>query len=209
MRRRRYAECYARHNAAATRTRLPSPALRRAPEGSSIAAMGEGCFEAIEGPGHRDLHRVTVAEAARILGVTESAVRKRVQRGHIPYDKEESGRVYVYLDTGQSRRLSGKVTDGHASRSREARPGQSRDRYVRSLEERNAFLEEQVKRQMEVIADLVRRVPELEAPSETPQAPQTPPEPSEDASPRSDTVEAQEDAQRVRQPWWVRWFGAS
>ncbi len=181
--------------------------------------MGEGRFEAIEGPGHRDLHRVTVPEAARILSVTESAVRKRVQRGHIPYDKEESGRVYVYIDTDQSRRLSGKVTDGHASRSQEARPGQSRDRYIRSLEERNAFLEEQVKRQMEVIADLVRRVPELEAPSEPRYEPETPRQDAGGVEERGERAEPQKDAEEhstvverpaeetERRPWWRRILG--
>jgi hypothetical protein len=170
--------------------------------------MGEGHFEAIEGPGHRDLHRVTVPEAARILGVTESAVRKRVQRGHIPYDKEESGRIYVYLDPDQSRRLSGKVTEGHTSRSRSERPGQSRDKYVRSLEERNAFLEEQVKRQMEIIADLVRRVPELEAPSETRDEPETSRQDAGGVADRGERAEPQRGAQEPRRPWWRRIFGS-
>ncbi len=165
------------------------------------------------------MHRVTVPEAARILGVTESAVRKRVQRGHIPYDKEEDGRVYVYLDTGQSRRSSGKVTDGHTSRSQEERPGQSRDRYVRSLEERNAFLEDQVKRQMDIITDLVRRVPELEAAPEPRDEPETVAEDAGGEEDRGQRAEDQTGAQEystiverhaeetVRRPWWIRWFG--
>ncbi len=175
-----------------------------------MGRMGEGRFEAAGGAGHRDLHRVTVTDAARILGVTESAVRKRVQRGKIPHDKEEGGRVYVYLDHTESRALSGKVPDSHTSQSRPMRPGQSRDKYVRDLEERNAFLEDLVKRQMGVIEDLAQRVPELEAPQEPREAPETPSEVSE-AAPRSDTVGAQEGVQEpektARRPWWVRWFG--
>jgi hypothetical protein len=173
--------------------------------------MGEGRFDAAESAGQRDLHRVTVTDAARILGVTESAVRKRVQRGKIPHDKAEDGRVYVYLDPTESRALSGKVMDGHASQSRPISPGQSRDKDIQRLEERNAFLEDLVKRQMGIIADLVQRVPELEAAPEPPDEPGSAWEASEGAEPRSDTVGpqmgAQEPTDTVRRPWWLRWFG--
>ncbi len=153
------------------------------------------------GAGHRDLHRVTVTEAAAMLGVTESAVRKRVQRGHIPHDKEDNGRLYVYLDPRESRPLSGKVRDGHASRSRPSRPGQSRDSYVLSLEERVGFLEEQVRRQTDIIAGLVQRVPELEAAQEPRYAAQTPAEDAGGAEPRPTPEEAQETA---RSGSWLR-----
>lgn len=46
-----------------------------------------------------DQHRVTVQEAARALGVTEQAIRKRIKRGTLEADTE-AGRVYVYLDAG-------------------------------------------------------------------------------------------------------------
>ena len=166
--------------------------------------MGEE-HEAIGGAGHRDLHRATVPEAARILGVSDSAVRKRVQRGQIPHDKEDNGRVYVYLDPNESRPLSGKVREGHASRSRPLRPGQSRDHYVRSLEERVGFLEEQLRRQNDIIAGLVQRVPELEAPPTPREAPQTTAEDAGGVEPRPATEGAQEGSER--RPWWRRWFG--
>src|SRR5215211_4736851 len=44
------------------------------------------------------MNRVTVAEAAARLGVKEQAIRKRIQRGTLVYDKDDDGRVYVYLD---------------------------------------------------------------------------------------------------------------
>jgi hypothetical protein len=170
--------------------------------------MGEGRFEAIEGAGHRDLHRVTVPEAAQTLGVTESAVRKRVQRGQIPHDKEDNGRVYVYLDPNESRSSSGKVREGHTSQSRPSGPGQSRDSYLRSLEDRVAFLEEQVRRQTDIIAGLVQRVPELEAPA-TPEPPQDAPQTGADVPEGSEPRPASEDAQEAPEPhsWWRRWFG--
>jgi hypothetical protein len=43
-------------------------------------------------------NRLTVQGAAARLGVTEQAIRKRVKRGTLSYDKDPDGRVYVYLD---------------------------------------------------------------------------------------------------------------
>jgi excisionase family DNA binding protein len=48
----------------------------------------------------RGVDRLTIQEAARRLGVSEGAVRKRVTRGTLQHHKGEDGRVYVYLDAG-------------------------------------------------------------------------------------------------------------
>ena len=45
--------------------------------------------------------RVTIREAAARLGVTEAAIRKRIQRGSMGKELGEDGRVYVYLDLSQ------------------------------------------------------------------------------------------------------------
>jgi hypothetical protein len=54
------------------------------------------------------------------------------------------------------------------------------------------------------MAQLVQRIPELEAPSEARESPQTVEEEPEGAEPRPTTGEAQEGVQR---PWWRRMFG--
>src|SRR3712207_3663482 len=46
--------------------------------------------------------RVTIREAASRLGVTEAAIRKRIQRGSLDKELGEDGRVYVYLDLYQN-----------------------------------------------------------------------------------------------------------
>ncbi len=46
------------------------------------------------------LDRVTIQEAARRLGISEGAVRKRVTRNTLRHDKAPDGRVFVYLDGG-------------------------------------------------------------------------------------------------------------
>jgi excisionase family DNA binding protein len=43
-------------------------------------------------------NRVTVDEAARVLGLSVDAIRKRVQRGTIDYERAEDGRVWILLD---------------------------------------------------------------------------------------------------------------
>ncbi len=42
--------------------------------------------------------RVTVDEAARVLALSVDAIRKRVQRGTIAYEKDAAGRVHILLD---------------------------------------------------------------------------------------------------------------
>ena len=45
--------------------------------------------------------RVAIREAANRLGVTEAAIRKRIQRGSLDKEMGTDGRVYVYLDLSQ------------------------------------------------------------------------------------------------------------
>lgn len=45
-----------------------------------------------------DKTRLTIQEAARRLGVSEGAIRKRVNRGTLEHDRDEDGRIFVYVD---------------------------------------------------------------------------------------------------------------
>jgi len=44
------------------------------------------------------MDRVTVEQAARILGIKEESVRKRISRGKLRADKHEDGRLLVYVN---------------------------------------------------------------------------------------------------------------
>ena len=41
----------------------------------------------------RGVDRRTIQEAARALGISEGAVRKRITRGTLRYEKEQDGRI--------------------------------------------------------------------------------------------------------------------
>jgi hypothetical protein len=60
----------------------------------------------------RGVDRLTIQEAARALGVSEGAVRKRVTRGTLQHEKEEDGRVYVYLDARDRRGVDAGQDEG-------------------------------------------------------------------------------------------------
>jgi hypothetical protein len=155
-------------------------------------------------------HRVTVDEAARHLGLTVDAVRKRVQRGQIVYEKDEAGRVRIILDESETLQDKSPDNAGQDIGAQGELVEELRDR-VRYLErvlgeEREARTEER-RRHDTLMAQLMQRIPELEAPSETRESPQTGEEGPEraEAESRPATAEAQED---VRRPWWRRVFGS-
>jgi hypothetical protein len=143
--------------------------------------------------------RATIQEAARIMGVSEGAVRKRVKRGTIAHDKGEGGRVCVYLDAG--------VDEGV-----DAVSYPERDALISELRSHNATLQKQLEQANErdrenrrIIAALTSRIPAIEAPQEARESPETVEEEPERAAPRSSAGEGQESEQR---PWWRRIFGS-
>ena len=151
------------------------------------------------GEGHTDrpspdLDRLTVAQAAETLSISQDAVRKRIARGTIPHDRDESGRVYVYLSPSETVH---KTDQDDASKS-------VQDSYIRSLEDQIAFLRRELERKDTILMNLTDRIPQLEAPQEPPEDAETAEEAPDRAEPRPATGGAQEGAQR--RPWWKRVF---
>jgi hypothetical protein len=139
--------------------------------------------------------RVTVQEAARQLGITESAVRKRVQRRLLEHDKEPDGRLYVYLDTRDTDR--DKLQDS------------SYDMLVRRLENENEFLRRELERKDTILLNMTEAMkalspPARDVPPDERESPETVEEAPDRAEPRSASGRAQEAARR---PWWRRIIG--
>ena len=148
--------------------------------------------------------RVSVEEAATLLGIEKGSVKKRIQRGKLRSEKEAGGPTWVYLDRSET------VRDQSQRRSetdRDELVGELRDR-VRSLEgmlerEREARTEER-RRHDTLMAQLMQRIPELEAPQESSGAP----EPDEEHQGRGEPAVPDRGSQEgVRRPWYRRWFG--
>jgi hypothetical protein len=148
----------------------------------------------------RSERRVHLSEAADLLGVSKDAVRMRVKRGTLRSEKGEDGRVYVWVNVNPDGDPNTVHLQGEAEAWREL-IDELHDR-VRSLEEAN-------RENRRIIAALTQRIPEIEAPrdtpSDTPEAPETVAEMSMGPEPQ----EAREEAQEAAQPrsWWRRMFG--
>ena len=182
-----------------------------------------------------DVRRVTVAEAAEMLGITAEAVRTRIKRGKLDSVKEppdRTGTVYVLLETDQT----GPDIDP-TLQSYDQTPDQTE--LIESLREQIGYLQgviatrdqelavraEEIRRrdtalerEQQLAAFFAERLRELEAPASS-SVPREPPEneastgPSESPTPPGgDTQEATESpqAQETTEPrssWWRRWLG--
>ena len=153
--------------------------------------------EDMNGNESRNSHvdRMSVPEAAELLGVTQSAVRKRVQRGTIPWDKDSEGRIYVYVDLSES------SPETVRDKSRDAASGQSRDELLEAYRDQVEFLRRELERKDTLLMSLMQRVPELEPAPEPREAPVTP---SEDTTKGGSSTETQEPSQR--RSWLYRFF---
>jgi hypothetical protein len=139
---------------------------------------------------------LAVPEAAGVLGISADAVRSRIKRGTLRTVRE-GGRVFVVL-VGTDR---AQPTNRPRATSQPTDPSDD-------LREQVAYLREQLRREQEahgearrIIAGLVQRIPELEAPQEQPpetrESPETPSEGPEDASDRPAAPGPQTAPQRV------------
>ena len=157
------------------------------------------------------MDRLTVAEAAEALGITQEAVRKRVQRDTIQWEKDPEGRLYVYLDAHRS---------GDADMTRravlEAKEETISDlrRRVYLLERHLEAAEERDRENRRLLAAALERVPAIEAaPSDTsPEAREAPVSASEGESSTThisptarETIRTE--AEESRPSWWRRVFG--
>jgi hypothetical protein len=171
------------------------------------------------GAGHASSNKVSVYQAAETLGITVDAIRKRIQRGKLPHERGEDGRVWVQLDT------TSHIHDDVEDTYRTARSDDRTDELLGELRDRIEDLREQLAaerasrlRADETIAQLslanseqARTIRALEAPAaapppEPPEAPETGPEMPMGAT-RSEASEATQEGSEPRRSWWREFFG--
>jgi hypothetical protein len=107
---------------------------------------------------------VTVDEAARHLGLTVDAVRKRVQRGQIDYEKDEAGRVRIILDEDETLQdespdTTGQAADAHADLVEELH------RTNELLREVIATRDEEIRRRDTIIMNMTEAMKALNPPA--------------------------------------------
>src|ERR687897_1321230 len=156
--------------------------------------------DTLQDPPQEALDRISVAQAANRLGITQDAVRKRIARGTIRHGKDYEGRIFVYLDTLFERESETDQVNGQ-DRGSKTVSDDDQDKYTRSLEDQIDFLRRELERKDTIIMSLTQRIPELEASPE----------------PREDQVTATEDADKTTTPpeqqepsqrrsWWREFF---
>lgn len=169
--------------------------------------------------------RVTVAEAAEVLGITAEAVRTRIKRGKLESVKDppdRTGTVYVLLQVDQTRQNidpTSQVQDQTSDQTQE------RGELVEALREQVAYLQgviatrdreleqraEEIRRrdmalerEQQLTAMFATRLGELEPAQEVRESAEAP-GPTQDPTPAPG--EAQAGAEAAQKPWWRRVFG--
>jgi len=168
--------------------------------------VGEDRSKTEHGP---DRRRVTVAEAAEILGITAEAVRTRIKRDKLDSVKEppdRTGTVYVLLEadqTGPNTDPTSRVQDQTAARDELVGALREQVAYLqgvittrdRELEQRAEEIRRRdaaLEREQQLAAIFADRLRELEAPREPREAPETVEEEREKVEPTSYAVEVHE-----------------
>ena len=95
---------------------------------------------------------MTIDEAARLLGISREAVRKRIKRGTLKAKKDKSGRWAVEVpddipDTGQD----------------------TSSKLVQVLQDEINYLREENRIKDRIIHNLTEKIPQLEAPKQEPE----------------------------------------
>ena len=153
----------------------------------------------------------TVEEAAKILGTSENAVRKRIERGTLPSEKVDGVRYVLLFDSDMPQH----ATDTAGDTVNDMSTGMPADlslmqAHLDSMQEQVSYLkavvqtrDEELRRKDHIIAALTERIPELEPPREASrEARETPRTASEEPSGTSPPLPNEE-----HPPWWKRFFG--
>src|SRR5215204_7660948 len=113
------------------------------------------------------MQRLSVAEAAKVLGISQQAVHGRIKRETIEHDRGEDGKIYVYVeDNGVDQGVGNHVVNDYIT---------SLKSEIESLKKDREVWQEEARRKDTIIMALTNRIPELEAPSDTtPEAPESP-----------------------------------
>ncbi len=148
--------------------------------------------------------RVDLRTAALLLGISSDAVRKRAKRGSMHYETGVDGKLYVWVDEGVP---SPGETDDYP---REA--GDHREELVEELRGQVDYLQgiigtrdRELSEMRRLLAGALERIPEIEAPRDSPPEPRDGRETASEDEPGTGTPAG--DTGEPRRSWWRRFFG--
>ena len=157
------------------------------------------------------MDRLSVAQAAAVLDVTQAAVYKRIQRGTVEHDKDAEGRVFVYLGASDI-----------ASDSSMDEPDMSTDRsmdlsntpeLIAELRTHNESLRQEVeawreesRRKDSILMAMAQRIPELEPVQDSSSEPTESPVMSSGATDKGRASPEQQQPSQ-RRSFWRQFFG--
>src|SRR5215212_2413964 len=153
------------------------------------------------------MDRLSVAQAAAVLNVTQAAVYKRIQRGTIEHNKDSEGRVFVYLDASDitsdiSMEEPEASTDVSMDGSNSAELIAELRTHTEHLRQEVEAWREEARRKDAILMTMAQRIPELEASAEPRDAHVTA---SEEPGKGGASQEQQEPSQS--RSWWRAFFG--
>jgi excisionase family DNA binding protein len=141
--------------------------------------------------------RLTVQEAAEVLGTSVDAVRMRVRRGSLESEKDPDGRVHVWVN-GDSTETKPRL-DGEPSALISAK-----DETISTLREQLQAERQAHAEARRLLAAALERIPAIEAPQEPPEDAETVEEAPEGAQPHSAAEEARDELRPHCARGWPR-----
>jgi hypothetical protein len=150
--------------------------------------------------------RVSVEEAATLLGIEKGSVKKRIQRGKLRSEKDATGTLYVYVDRSETAQDNSETVQ---DKSQGQRQDSESGALISEMRGRIEDLREQLEAERQAHAESRRllmaaleRIPAIEAPPEAQESSETP----SGAAPNTQAPAEPETPVEVR-PWWRRMFG--
>jgi hypothetical protein len=141
------------------------------------------------------MHRLSVSDAAKVLGISVQAVHGRVNRGTIEHERED-GKIYVFLTDDDVENQQALNTDVHGVYNAYITSLKSE---IESLKQDREVWQEEARRKDHLLAAALERIPALETAEE----------------PRDSVVTANDDEAKgtvspesEKQSWWRRMFAS-
>ncbi len=123
------------------------------------------------------MNRMSVADAARVLGVSVQAIHGRIKRGTLEHEKGEDGLTYVYVDNDKVESIVENEVENGVENGLYNRYISALTSEIESLKRDRDEWRDEAKRHQHIIASmnqtmnaLIHRVPELEASPEATEA---------------------------------------